>query len=131
MTQAPSFFIPGIEASKLESALEEYAAAFTRPVPAKAARIYSLVFTHNQERWTATVGENLTGIRDPVIRNGRRSGIAQHLSDPATVLAILGPSPYLVFTDRLNTPPEVRSAWENPFLAGDVVSRSHFGGEVP
>jgi hypothetical protein len=128
MTPPPTFFIPGVDPARAESAWEQYAAAVGRPLPKREDRIYSLVFRHNQETWTATVGEKLSGFSDERTRKGLRQRQTRQLSDSATVLVILGPNPFLVFTDKQAFPPRIRSAWENPFLVGDVISRVNFGG---
>ena len=126
MNSSPTFFIPNSDPASYESVFAEYAARFGRPIPMLPERVYSIVFEHNGEEWTATVGAKLQGIRRG--RPKKRSfspSKETFLSDSATVLAIFPGNPYLVVTDQRN-PTEVRSAWENPFLAGSPSATRRF-----
>ena len=114
------FFIPPLAATSPVDPDEAYAelARFAgRPVPPKNQRIASIVFLHDVETWTATVGHPLSGthLRQRT-RRGRRVEIEQRLRDNATVLAIFAGHPYMVVTDArpLGT---VVSEWINPFMA--------------
>ena len=78
-----------------------------------------MTFRHNGEEWTATVGERLVGRRWKAVGRPRIERV-QHLSDPARVLAIFAGHPFAVVLDG------TRSAWNNPFYAGDVRSIVRF-----
>lgn len=119
MTQAPSFFVPGLPAEVQEEVYADFARRCQRPVPDPGERVYSITYVHDREEWTATVGERLHGIRrQSTGSRRRRSPISieqvQGLNDPATVLAIFQGNPFVVFTNAGG----VRSAWENPFFVG-------------
>ncbi len=127
MSEARAFFIPGIEPAKQEGAYADLARLAHRSVLDPEERIYSITFHHDGEEWTATVGEKLHGhtIADPRARAQFRR-FSRSVSDEATVWAIFPGSPYIVVTDkRFN--PDVRSAWENPFLASVPRSVTLFG----
>lgn len=61
MTTPPAFFVPRVAPENQEECYVEFARAIGRAAPAAGSRIYSISFTHNGERWTATVGEQLRG----------------------------------------------------------------------
>ena len=127
MTNTPEFFVPDIEAEKYDDHYEELAKFCSAAVPASDKRIYSITFDSHGEEWTATVGEQLRGLRQ---KKGKRNEYAapERVSDSAKVLAIFKGSPFTVVTDyKLN--PSVRSSWENPFLAGIPKSITYFKGE--
>jgi hypothetical protein len=126
MIEPRSFFIPGYPADQQEDAYARLAAWCDRPIPAKGKRISSITYGHNGEEWIATVGEVLRGIRRKVTR--RKRGRTEHeipLSDPAGVLAIFEGRPFMVVTNK--GVGEVRSSWENPFMAGDIRGIEYFG----
>jgi len=115
---APRSFVPDANPGKHEEAYEELAATCGRGVPARDARIYSITYAHDGTEWTATVGEQLHGIRRRTLRSrGRKVEREQAVSDPATVLAIFAGAPYFVVTNAGLTS-NVRSSWVNPFMAG-------------
>jgi hypothetical protein len=117
------FFIPQIEpGDTAEKVLGEFAALCRRSVPPPDQRVCQIHWIHDGEEWVANVGERLRGTSTRTRqRRGRRVEITARLSDPATVLAIFSGDPYLVVT---NAPPvgTVRSAWVNPFLAGQPTA---------
>lgn len=117
MTSSPKFFVPGAESEAAEAVYAEHARLCGRTVDPSGRRIYSIAFTSNNEEWTATVGEPLTGIfRRVTLVGGKRFELVQKLDDPAIVLSIFPGDPYRVVTNNL--PPErVRSSWDNPFIA--------------
>lgn len=110
----PAFFLPGADADEQEAQYAAVAAfAETAPLPL-VERIYSIAWRHDAEDWVATVGERLTGTK--IVKRterGRRVEREMHLSDPARVLAIFPGYPYRVVLDG------TRSAWVNPFMAGN------------
>ena len=126
MSDAPAFFIPGIDPSSQEEAYAEPARFAQRSVPDHGERIYSITFPHDGEEWTGTVGEQLRGrtIADPRARAQSRR-FSRPVSDEATVWGIFPGNPYVVVTDSRSNP-AVRSAWENPFLAGRPESVTYF-----
>ena len=88
-------------------------------------RIYSITFVHDGEEWTATVGEQLRGIKHRVTRSkGQQLERTTPISDAAMVLAIFPGAPYIVVTDKgIN---QKYSKWENPFMAGSPVTVKYF-----
>jgi len=128
--QAPSFFVPTVS-DKQEEAYAGFANWCQRAVPDSVDRVYSITFTHDGDEWTATVGEALRGIRRRYSRKrGTRVEHVAPLSDPAVVLAIFAGYPYLVVTNH-RVPVDVRSAWENPFMAGEPDSVTYFSPHAP
>jgi hypothetical protein len=125
---APPFFVPDSKPGNDEEAYEELAAMCNRGVPARDARIYSITYAHDGTEWTATVGEQLHGIRRRTVRSrGRRVEREQPVSDSATVLAIFAGVPYVVVTNAGLTA-SVRSTWVNPFMAGIPKAIRHSTG---
>ena len=123
MSDVPAFFVPLATPDAQEAAYVRLAEWCKVPAPALARRIYSIVFKHNGEEWTATVGDTLQGVRHSTHKvRGVRTERSQQLSDPATVTAIFPGAPYRVATNALPG----RSAWENPFLAGTPESVVYF-----
>jgi hypothetical protein len=109
------FFIPGVGSEHVEDKYAEFARAVRRPVPPVQERIQSITFTVDGEEWTATVGEQLRGVRT-TRRRGQTRNVTTPLSDSATVLAIFAGDPHWMCTDAQQgtlTP----TAWENPFMA--------------
>jgi hypothetical protein len=128
MPESRSFFLPTFGPSEQEAAYAELARWAGRSLPT-GPRIYSITYTHDGEEWIATVGEQLRGhtIADPRARAKMRR-FSRPVGDAATVLAIFPGEPYMVVTDnRLN--PNVRSKWENPFMAGRPRSVTYFAEE--
>ena len=124
MVESKRFFIPFAPSGTDEAAFQELAAWCHRPVPAPDERIRSISFRHDGVDWTATVGEQLQGIRETTTRRkgGGVNTKRDMLRDNATVVAIFAGAPFMVAT---NSPP-VRSAWVNPFMAGDIKSVRYF-----
>jgi len=118
------FFLPAATLDTQEASYAKLAGLCGRPVPVLAERIYSMTFVHDGERWTATVGETLSGVRIDTKRSrNKRIERKTHLDDPATVLAIFSGVPFLVATTGGITVP---SKWGNPFLAGQPESIVRF-----
>ena len=121
------FFVPFTSsAADAESAYEQLAKLCHRAPPPKAERIHSITFSHNGQTWTATVGERLSGRE---VKTAKSKGVRREhevsLSDPAVVVAIYPGVPYFVATAI--EPNTGRSAWENPFMAGQPSSVTYFG----
>ena len=115
----PAFFVPGAPAADQEAAYAELARIADRTAPPAGERIFAMTFGHDGEVWTATVGERLVGERWRKVGRPRVERM-QHLSDPARVLAIFAGHPFTVVLDG------TRSAWSNPFCAGDLRSIVRF-----
>jgi hypothetical protein len=112
-------FIPGVADDDVEERYAEFARLCGALVPADGNRIESIVFTHNAERWTATVGQTLLGEKTQTRRRkGGAVEITSPLSDPAKVLAIFPGDPYLILTDARPLTPLV-SHRENPFMQSE------------
>jgi len=126
MSEAPPFFVPIVKPEDQETVFSRLARLSSCALPSPRKRIYSITFRSNGERWTATVGQTLRGVRYRTVRRrGERSDIEERLSDPATVLAIFEGSPYMVATDH-RILSNVGSAWESPFMAGEPTSVTYF-----
>jgi hypothetical protein len=126
MLSNPTFFIPTSKPGKDEELYEYFAQTCGRVVAPKDERIYRIWFTHDSERWTATVGEALRGIRVRVSGRGR-SKVEHEISvnDSAIVMAIFADAPYIVFTDSGSTHGGP-SKWVNPFMAGIPSNVEYF-----
>lgn len=133
MPEARAFFVPpehpGFTLEQQEAAYAEFAAMCHHSVPEPDKRIYSITYRHDGEEWTATVGETLRGVRYKTVRSrGQKIEQRTSVSDLATVLAIFPGDPFFVVTSsRLWG--NVRSAWENPFMAGHPTSITYFLSE--
>ena len=115
------FFVPETKKEEFESLYKQLADAANSEVPSLADRIYSIEFSSNGEVWTATVGEKLKGTK----KAKKVNSFPEKVSDGATVLAIFRASPYVVVTNKgLN--PDVRSDWDNPFMAGQPTKVTKF-----
>lgn len=126
IASASAFFVPAAAPEDQERVYAGLAQWCHRAVPQTEARIYSITYVHDGEEWTATVGESLRGVRRKKSRaRGARVERVVHLTDPATVLAIFPDVPYLVVTNH-RIAGSVRSAWENPFMAGQPQSVTYF-----
>lgn len=122
----PQFFVPATSAQNIDSVYAEFARMCSCAVPHPDRRIYSIIFSHDGERWTATVGETLSGVRTETKRQkGSVVERLQRLSDPAVVLAIFPGVPYMVVTNH-GIAGNVGSRWTNPFLAGQPQSVEYF-----
>ncbi len=104
----PSFFVPGAAPENQETEYEKLAKWCLRNSPKLGNRIYSITYIHNGEEWTATVGKPL---------RGKKIKTSRPVFDSATVLAIFPGEPYMVVTNS-RIDPNVKSYWENPFMAG-------------
>ena len=137
MADRPAFFLPSREPdgawSSSEATLGNQEARYADlakwcgcDVPSAEKRPYSITYTTNGERWTATVGESLKGSRQRFVRSrGSRVEKTESLSDPAIVLAIFpGPS-YIVATSE-GLAGNIGSQWVNPFCAGAPKSVDYF-----
>lgn len=114
----PSFFVPEASDDQAEQTYEALAAFAGRaPLPVER-RIYEIVWMHDGEEWTATVGATLRGslTKTKTVRGARRE-VTQRLSSSARVLAIFPGDPYLVVTDAQPIGPRP-SDWANPLGAG-------------
>ncbi|WP_369137469.1 hypothetical protein [Modestobacter versicolor] len=112
-----AFFLPRAsddeQAERLYEALAEFAGC--EPAP-PGARVAAISFTQDGARWTATVGEELTGVRTTQqLRRGELLERTEALSSASRVLAVYPGTPFVVVTDAqpiTGTPSE----WANPFL---------------
>jgi hypothetical protein len=119
------FFVPGVSPETEEEVYAHLAKACQRPVPAVERRVYSITYVHDGIEWIATVGETLSGTgRRTVRRGGKKVEQSTSHSDPATVQAIFAGVPYMVFTNGF------RTAWANPFLAGEPRNVRYFEPKV-
>jgi hypothetical protein len=121
------FFVPFTTSmADAEAAYEQLAKMCHRAPPPKDQRIYSITFSHNGQIWEATVGQRLRGRE---VKTTKAKGVRREheisLSDPAVVVAIYPGAPYFVATAL--EPNTGRSAWENPFMAGQPSSVAYFG----
>ena len=129
MTTTPAFFVPAATAENQESVFQDFAKWCSVPAPAVESRIYSIVFGHDGEVWTATVGESLRGERTKTVKaQGKKVERTSQVSDPAVVLAIFPGSPFMVVTNH-NIAGNVGSRWANPFLAGQPKSITYFAAK--
>jgi hypothetical protein len=69
MAEAPTFFVPAATTEMQESVYADFAKLCDSNVSDLERRIYSIVFVHDGEEWTATVGEALRGVRHQIIKN--------------------------------------------------------------
>jgi hypothetical protein len=126
MKQTPAFFLPVATPETQEEMYADLAKWCHRSVPNIDKRIYSITYFHDGEEWTATVGESLRGVRRRTTRSqGKKIERTQPVSDPATVLAIFPGIPFMVVTNH-GIEDNVRSAWVNPFMAGQPNAVSYF-----
>lgn len=125
-SEIPTFFVPDTTLDTQDAIYAHYAAWCVRTVPAFDTRIYSIVFVHDGQEWTATVGETLHGVHyNAITSRSKRIDRSRPVGDPAVVLAIFPGAPFMVVTNhRIDV--SVRSAWENPFLAGEPKSVTYF-----
>ena len=118
MSEAPAFFVPRASDDAAEAAYGELARFCGRTALPARERIYSIVYVHDGEEWTATVGRQLSGVKRWTTRSrGRKIDHVEHPTDSATVLAIFPGVPFMVVTDARMVP-GIRSYWENPFMVG-------------
>lgn len=107
------FFVPETSKEEFEIVYKQLAEAANSKVPSLEDRVYSIEFSSNGEKWLATVGEKLTGEK----KHKKVNAFPEKISDGATVLAIFRSSSHMVVTNKGITQ-NVRSNWENPFMAG-------------
>jgi hypothetical protein len=126
MNNIPKFFLPGISSEAQEERYKQFAESCKLHVPKIEDRIYSIIYYHDGVEWTATVGEQLRGVKSKVTRRkGKQIENKEYYYDQATVLAIYPGNPYIVFTNsRIDL--NIISAWENPFMAGTPKSVKRF-----
>lgn len=118
------FFVPAAsDDEQAEEVYAEFARFAGHAVPERSARIRRIEFVHDGERWVAEVGQPLKGVK--LDRTGSSTG--RSVSDQATVLAIFAGSPFMVVTTGRGVA-NVRSAWENPFMAGRPEEVEYFDG---
>ncbi|WP_076070442.1 hypothetical protein [Sphingomonas montana] len=121
MNSPPSFFVAKVAPEKQEECYVELARAIGRAAPTAGSRIYSITFTHNGERWTATVGEQLRGSATRTSRvRGQKVERMVPLSNGSTVMAIFPSVPFHVWHDGAS------GAWANPFLTSEPTSITYF-----
>ncbi len=126
MLEAPPFFVPAVTPETQESIYADLAKGCGLSSPPFGKRIYSIVFVHNGEKWTATVGETLRGVRNHITKSrGTKVERSCPVEDPALVLAIFPGVPFKVVTNH-RIERNVGSAWENPFYAGEPNSVTYF-----
>jgi hypothetical protein len=129
MGKPPGFFVPDVPPENQEAVYAELAKLSRSAVPSVERRIYSITYRHDGEDWTATVGENLKGVRYRTVRvKGQKVERMERLSDPAIVLAIFTGHPYFVVTNH-RLAGNVGSRWENPFMAGVPDTVIYFSTE--
>lgn len=117
----PAFFVPMVMPEKQAECYVEFARMIGRVVPAPGSRVYSITFSHNGERWTATVGEQLRGSVTKTSRvRGQKIERTVALSNGSTVMAIYPGVPFHVWHDYASR------AWANPFLTGEPTSITYF-----
>ena len=113
-----AFFLPRAgddeQAERLYEALAEFAGC--EPAPLRE-RVQAISFTQDGARWTAAVGEEMSGERrTSQLRRGELLERTEQLSSPTRVLAVYPGRPFTVVTDAqpiTGTPSE----WANPFTA--------------
>ena len=113
-----AFFLPRAsddeQAERLYEALAEFAGCEPAPVE---RRVRGIVFASGGARWSAEVGEELTGRR--TTRQLRRGAVlerTEELPSSTLVLAIYPGTPFVVVTDA-SPITEAASKWANPFSA--------------
>ena len=95
-------------------------------VPEPSARVYSITYLHDGDEWTATVGEQLRGIRMKTSRlRGTNVERSIRIANPAIVLAIFQGVPYTVVTNH-RIAGHVCSRWEHPFMPGQPTCALKF-----
>lgn len=123
MDTMPEFSIPGVSADEADETLEALAAFAGCSVPRPGKRVYRIEWIHDGQQWTAEVGRPLRGVQVSRTSRGRPG---RRFTDPATTQAIFpGMRVWLVVTDA-HPLGDVRSAWENPFMAGLPDSVQYF-----
>jgi hypothetical protein len=122
----PRFFVPAATPDTQESTYSEFARWCGRSVPPPGERVYSIVFKHDGDVWTATVGETLRGVHNSTHKvRGNKVERSKEIGDTARVLAIFPGDPFMVVTDH-RIAGNFGSRWENPFLAGKPQTTTYF-----
>lgn len=124
----PQFFLPPPFHNRSEDNYLKFARWCNCSIPTDDRRVFSITFKHNGVEWTATVGEQLHGTRRHPVKSKAfipPPDRLEPLNDPATVLAIFEGNPFFVVTNK-GYDPDVRSLWENPFMAGQPESVHYF-----
>ncbi|MQA32515.1 hypothetical protein [Modestobacter roseus] len=113
-----AFFVPRAadaeQAERLYDALAEFAGVAAAPA---GERVRAITFDQDDARWTAQVGEELSGVR--TTRLLRRGEVLEHtetLTSATRVLAIYPGTPFTVVTDAQPIT-GAASEWANPFTA--------------
>ena len=112
-----AFFVPGTEPEQAEARYGQLAEMVAAEVVPPTDRIRSLRFVRGAEKWTATVGERLSGQLGNRTdrRPARRPSPTRRVIDPATVQAIFRTGDHcLVLTDSRPVGPIDDSTWDNP-----------------
>jgi hypothetical protein len=89
-----------------------------RPVPPICERVYSISFESDGTLWSATVGSRLKGRKKIVVKGNADWGL--WFEDPALVLAIFPPAPYVIVT----------VPHENSHFRGDEIGATPIGIEL-
>ncbi|WP_029433933.1 hypothetical protein [Blastococcus sp. URHD0036] len=113
-----AFFLPRAaddeQAERLYEALAEFAGC--EPAP-RGQRVRSIAFQQDGARWTAAVGEQLSGVRTTqLLRRGELIERTETLTSPTRVLAVYPGTPFVVVTDAQPIT-GASSEWANPFTA--------------
>lgn len=128
------FFVPGATNDDDSDRLyRELAKMCWQPIVADAPadRIRSITWVHNGSTWTATVGEELTGVRHRTTRtrSGKRETTTPVRDPGVKVLAIYDGAAVQVVTDARPLS-ERPSHWVNPFMAGRPQRIERFSGDL-
>ena len=113
-----AFFLPRADdadqAERLYEALAEFAGC--EPAP-RGERAHSIAFTQDGARWTAQVGDELSGVRTTSqLRRGELIERTEQLASATRVLAVYPGTPFTVVTDAQPIT-GASSEWANPFTA--------------
>lgn len=113
-----AFFLPRADdadqAERLYEALAEFAGC--EPAP-RGERVQSIAFPQDGARWTAQVGEELSGVRTTSqLRRGELIERTEQLASATRVLAVYPGTPFTVVTDAQPIT-GASSEWANPFTA--------------
>jgi hypothetical protein len=130
MPDAPAFFVPNATPENQEGLYASFAQRCGCAVPVPGKRIFSIRYVHDGVEWTATVGQELHGVKQVTSRSrGKKMVRTVQTSDPATVLAIFDGVPCFLVVTNHRIPINVGSRWENPFLAGRPLEVTYFSAK--
>lgn len=120
MTGRVPFFLPYARKSEVaEDQYQKFADWVRRPAPPLGRRVQRIEWVHDGGEWVAEVDMPLHGSKTRRLkRGGEWRDVTTALHDPAVVLAVFPDAPYLVVTNAAGVA-GVRSAWGNPFMAGE------------